>query len=76
MNNDFKVDQATLIAAYESRTYDEFQKVLKIGKKASENQLTDSHEPENSQIEVTERIDEESFTKFKALMAARSPFTR
>ena len=76
LDDDFKVDQAKLIAAYEARTYDEFLKVLKIGKKASENQLTDSHEPEYPQIEVIEDTDEVSFTKFEILMAARSPFSR
>ena len=74
LDDDFKVDQAKLIAAYEARTYDEFRKVLKIGKKAFENKLTDSHVPEYPQIEVIERIDEESIAEFKVLMAARSPF--
>jgi hypothetical protein len=74
LEDDFKVDQAKLIAAYESRTYDEFRKVLKIGKKAFEKKLTDSHVPEYPQIEVIERIDEESIAEFEVLMAARRPF--
>jgi hypothetical protein len=76
IDDDFKVDQAKLIAAYESRTYDEFRKVLKIGKKAFENKLTDFHVPEYPRIEVIERIDEESINEFKVLMAARSPFNQ
>lgn len=76
IDDDFKVDQAKLIAAYESRTYDEFRKVLKIGKKALENKLTDSHVLEYPRIEVIERIDEESINEFEVLMAARSPFNQ
>lgn len=76
IDDDFKVDQAKLIAAYESRTYDEFRKVLKIGKKALENKLTYSHVPEYPRIEVIERIDEESINEFEVLMAARSPFNQ
>ena len=68
----FKKDQAKLIDAYESETYQKYRKRMKIGRKAFINNWNNSHSPELPLMEVIERTDEESITEFGILMAARS----
>lgn len=66
-------DQAKLIDAYESETYPKHQKLMEIGRKAFINNWNNRHSPDQPQIEVVERTDEESITEFEILMARSYP---
>ena len=65
-----KKSQAKLIDAYAAKTYPEFRKLMKIGRKAFINKLNDSLAVEGPRFEVTERTDAKSVNEFEVLMAA------
>ena len=67
----YKKDKASLIAAYENKTYQSYRERMKIGRKAFINNWNNSQSEEESEIQVIECTDEESVSEFEKLMAKR-----
>jgi len=65
-----KINQSKLIDAYESKTYPQHRKLMKIGRKAFINNWNNLHSSDQPLIEVIENTDEGSITEFENLMAA------
>lgn len=73
LDDAFKQNRVKLIEGYESRTYSNYRRLMKIGRKAFINNWNNTQSPDQPQIEVIERSDEYSISEFEILMAENSP---